>query len=143
MIDRYGGSISAEHGIGRVKQKAYLARADAVSLELVDLIKDALDPSHILSEGADSPRSPCGRQTGSMTLKLDKVNRAASFDIGCKLDLARDHARGATLLECAIRADQSASAGRTVSQKTRAGRATKFRKNCRALWGPFRSSTRL
>jgi len=51
VIDRHGGSISAEHGIGRVKQKAYLARADAVSLELAGLIKDALDPSHILSEG--------------------------------------------------------------------------------------------
>ena len=51
VIDRHGGSISAEHGIGRVKQKAFLARAEAVSLELAGLIKDALDPLHILSEG--------------------------------------------------------------------------------------------
>jgi FAD/FMN-containing dehydrogenase len=60
VIDRYGGSISAEHGIGRVKQKAYLARADAVSLELAGLIKDALDPSHILSEGRILPARPVG-----------------------------------------------------------------------------------
>jgi FAD/FMN-containing dehydrogenase len=38
-------------GIGRVKQKAFLERAEAVSLELAGLIKDALDPLHILSEG--------------------------------------------------------------------------------------------
>jgi FAD/FMN-containing dehydrogenase len=51
MIDHYDGSISAEHGIGRVKQDAFLARADHVSLELAGRIKDAFDPLHILSEG--------------------------------------------------------------------------------------------
>ncbi len=51
VVDRYDGSISAEHGIGRVKQKAFLARANEVSLELAGRIKDAFDPLHILSEG--------------------------------------------------------------------------------------------
>ncbi|TCL71252.1 FAD-binding oxidoreductase [Rhizobium sp. BK251] len=50
-LDRSGGSISAEHGIGRVKQKAFLDRIDEVSLDLFGRIKDALDPSHILSDG--------------------------------------------------------------------------------------------
>jgi FAD/FMN-containing dehydrogenase len=51
VVDRYGGSISAEHGIGRVKQKAFLDRIDLVTLDLAAGIKDAFDPRHILSNG--------------------------------------------------------------------------------------------
>ncbi len=51
VIDRHGGSISAEHGIGRVKQAAFLKRADPLTLELSRRIKDAFDPKHLLSEG--------------------------------------------------------------------------------------------
>jgi len=46
-----GGSISAEHGIGRVKQKAFLERIDPVTLDLAAGIKEAFDPRHILSNG--------------------------------------------------------------------------------------------
>ncbi|UVC09220.1 FAD-binding oxidoreductase [Rhizobium sp. TH2] len=51
VIDNHGGSISAEHGVGKVKQQAFLDRADPVALELAGRIKDALDPKHIMSEG--------------------------------------------------------------------------------------------
>jgi FAD/FMN-containing dehydrogenase len=51
VVDRYGGSISAEHGIGRVKQRAFLERIDPVTLDLAAGIKDAFDPRHILSNG--------------------------------------------------------------------------------------------
>jgi len=34
VVDRLNGSISAEHGIGRVKQKAFRDRTDGVSLDL-------------------------------------------------------------------------------------------------------------
>ena len=51
IVDRYGGSISAEHGIGRVKQKAFLERIDSVTLDLASRLKAALDPTHILSDG--------------------------------------------------------------------------------------------
>ncbi|WP_192179702.1 FAD-binding oxidoreductase [Mesorhizobium amorphae] len=51
IVDRYGGSISAEHGIGRVKQKAFLERIDPVALDLAAGIKDAFDPRRILSNG--------------------------------------------------------------------------------------------
>ena len=51
VVDRHGGSISAEHGIGRVKQAAFLKRADPLTLELSRRIKDAFDPKHLLSEG--------------------------------------------------------------------------------------------
>ncbi len=51
VVDRFGGSISAEHGIGRVKRAAYLERVDAVALDLATRLKDAFDPGHILSDG--------------------------------------------------------------------------------------------
>jgi FAD/FMN-containing dehydrogenase len=51
IVDRYGGSLSAEHGIGRVKQEAFLKRIDEVSLDLAGRIKDAIDPNDIMSRG--------------------------------------------------------------------------------------------
>ena len=51
VVDRYGGSISAEHGIGRVKQQAFLKRIDPVALDLANRLKDAFDPLHLLSNG--------------------------------------------------------------------------------------------
>jgi FAD/FMN-containing dehydrogenase len=54
-VDRFGGSISAEHGIGRLKQKAFLERIDAVSLSLATQLKKALDPRSILGMGRILP----------------------------------------------------------------------------------------
>ncbi|WP_158814073.1 FAD-binding oxidoreductase [Methylocapsa sp. S129] len=54
-VDRFGGSISAEHGIGRLKQKAFLARLDDVSLDLANQLKKALDPRSILGMGRILP----------------------------------------------------------------------------------------
>lgn len=51
MVDRFGGSISAEHGIGRSKKRAFLERADPVTLDLFRRIKTALDPDLMLSRG--------------------------------------------------------------------------------------------
>lgn len=50
-VDRLGGSISAEHGIGRVKQAAYLERVDPVTLDLQHRLKHMLDPLSLLSAG--------------------------------------------------------------------------------------------
>ena len=55
VVDRIGGSISAEHGIGRVKQEAYLERIGSVELDLARRVKDAFDPRHILSIGRILP----------------------------------------------------------------------------------------
>jgi FAD/FMN-containing dehydrogenase len=55
VVDQMGGSISAEHGIGRVKQHAFLERIDAVSLDLATRLKLALDPTRILSNGRILP----------------------------------------------------------------------------------------
>jgi len=58
VVDRFGGSISAEHGIGRVKREAFLERVDAVSLDLATRLKQALDPRHLLSDGRILPARP-------------------------------------------------------------------------------------
>ncbi len=51
VVDRHGGSISAEHGIGRVKRQAFLDRIDPVTLDLAKRLKSAFDPRHLLSDG--------------------------------------------------------------------------------------------
>ena len=50
-LDRFGGSISAEHGIGRSKKRAFLERVDPVTLDLFKTLKQAIDPAHRLSKG--------------------------------------------------------------------------------------------
>ena len=45
------GSISAEHGIGRLKREAMAARKDGLELELMRRVKEALDPAGILNPG--------------------------------------------------------------------------------------------
>jgi FAD/FMN-containing dehydrogenase len=57
VVDRLHGSISAEHGIGRVKQKAFLRRTDKVALDLAVMLKHALDPHDLLSPGRILPAS--------------------------------------------------------------------------------------
>jgi FAD/FMN-containing dehydrogenase len=51
LVLQFGGSISAEHGIGQLK-RAELIRAKApLALEVMRAIKDALDPKGILNPG--------------------------------------------------------------------------------------------
>ena len=51
LVERYGGSISAEHGIGLVK-KEYLAYSrSAAEITLMRTLKRALDPDNILNPG--------------------------------------------------------------------------------------------
>jgi len=56
-LDRYDGSISAEHGIGRLKQKDFLKRVDPVALAMAREIKQAIDPGQILSMGRILPHA--------------------------------------------------------------------------------------
>lgn len=48
-VQQRGGSISAEHGIGRLKRDELAARKDAVALDLMRRIKQALDPANLLN----------------------------------------------------------------------------------------------
>ncbi|MGD9600034.1 MAG: FAD-binding oxidoreductase [Steroidobacteraceae bacterium] len=51
LVASYGGSISAEHGIGRLKVDELARYASPVKLELMRAIKRALDPNGILNPG--------------------------------------------------------------------------------------------
>ncbi len=51
LLARHGGTISAEHGIGRLKRDELAARHDPVALSLMRRVKRALDPLGILNPG--------------------------------------------------------------------------------------------
>jgi FAD/FMN-containing dehydrogenase len=51
LIARYGGSISAEHGIGRLKREELVRYKHPVALEVMHAIKQALDPNGIMNPG--------------------------------------------------------------------------------------------
>jgi D-lactate dehydrogenase (cytochrome) len=52
LVAALGGSISAEHGIGRLKRDELARRRPALDLELMRALKAALDPRGILNPGA-------------------------------------------------------------------------------------------
>ena len=56
LVDTHHGSISAEHGIGRVKQAPYLAGLSLVEHELLEGIKRLIDPGEIMNAGRILPR---------------------------------------------------------------------------------------
>ena len=51
LVESLGGSISAEHGIGRLKAAEFARRADPVELGVMRELKRALDPKGILNPG--------------------------------------------------------------------------------------------
>ncbi|MNT81185.1 hypothetical protein D3C72_2207540 [compost metagenome] len=51
MLDRYHGSISAEHGIGRLKKADFEARLPAVRRKLLTALKGAVDPTFVMNPG--------------------------------------------------------------------------------------------
>ena len=55
IVRRYRGSISAEHGIGRLKREALARHRSHVDLEVMRAIKGALDPNGILNPGKVLP----------------------------------------------------------------------------------------
>jgi FAD/FMN-containing dehydrogenase len=51
VVKKYGGSISAEHGVGVMKRDILADYKDPVALELMREIKNLLDPNGILNPG--------------------------------------------------------------------------------------------
>ncbi|CAL61380.1 putative D-lactate dehydrogenase [Herminiimonas arsenicoxydans] len=50
-VHSFGGSISAEHGIGALKHEEILRYKSAVEIQLMRAIKQALDPQNIMNPG--------------------------------------------------------------------------------------------
>ncbi len=55
LLDEFGGSISAEHGIGRTKQAPYLARLSPLEHEMARGIKALFDPEGLMNPGRILP----------------------------------------------------------------------------------------
>jgi FAD/FMN-containing dehydrogenase len=51
LVESLGGSISAEHGIGRLKAAEFARRCDPVELAVMHAAKRALDPKGIMNPG--------------------------------------------------------------------------------------------
>ncbi|MEJ6781072.1 FAD-binding oxidoreductase [Aminobacter sp. Piv2-1] len=51
VVDELDGSISAEHGIGRLKREAFLKRISPVHADLLQALRTAFDPAGTLSPG--------------------------------------------------------------------------------------------
>ncbi|HEX8057201.1 MAG TPA: FAD-binding oxidoreductase [Novosphingobium sp.] len=51
LVTRWGGSISAEHGIGQLKRDELARLGDPVALDIMRRVKTALDPAGLLNPG--------------------------------------------------------------------------------------------
>jgi len=51
LVTRFGGSISAEHGIGQLKRRELAFYRSAVEIDMMRAIKQALDPNGIMNPG--------------------------------------------------------------------------------------------
>lgn len=51
LVTQWGGSISAEHGIGMLKREELERHGDPVALEIMRRVKHALDPDGLLNPG--------------------------------------------------------------------------------------------
>lgn len=51
LVTQWGGSISAEHGIGQLKREELMRLGDPVALSMLRAVKQALDPQGLLNPG--------------------------------------------------------------------------------------------
>jgi FAD/FMN-containing dehydrogenase len=58
LVTRWGGSISAEHGIGQLKRDELARLGDPVQLAIMASVKRALDPAGLLNPGKLVPLAP-------------------------------------------------------------------------------------
>ena len=50
-VDQFGGSISAEHGVGSLKVDTLILHKSAVALDMMRAVKRALDPANLMNPG--------------------------------------------------------------------------------------------
>ena len=60
LVTEWGGSISAEHGIGQLKLAELARLSDPATLALMGAVKRALDPDGLLNPGKLVPLAPVG-----------------------------------------------------------------------------------
>ncbi len=58
LVTQWGGSISAEHGIGQLKRDEFARLGDPVALAMLRAVKHALDPHDLLNPGKLVPLAP-------------------------------------------------------------------------------------
>lgn len=58
LVTQWGGSISAEHGIGQLKRDEFARVGDPVHLAILRQVKQALDPEGLLNPGKLVPLAP-------------------------------------------------------------------------------------
>lgn len=58
LVASLGGTVSAEHGIGRAKVRHLGRTRDAASIAAMRAVKDALDPAGVLNPGVVLPERP-------------------------------------------------------------------------------------
>lgn len=58
LVTQWGGSISAEHGIGQMKRDELARLGDPVALSIMRQVKQALDPKGLLNPGKLVPLAP-------------------------------------------------------------------------------------
>ena len=68
IVARFGGSISAEHGIGRMKAEALERMKSPVELAMMRRLKDAFDPRGILNPGKSFWRA----RTYPLLMKIER-----------------------------------------------------------------------
>lgn len=59
LVTQWGGSISAEHGIGQLKRDELGRLGDPVALAIMRAVKQSLDPDTLLNPGKLVPLAPC------------------------------------------------------------------------------------
>jgi D-lactate dehydrogenase (cytochrome) len=58
LVASHGGSISAEHGLGRLRREEIARYKSGIEIELMRRIKAALDPQGIMNPGKLLPAKP-------------------------------------------------------------------------------------
>jgi FAD/FMN-containing dehydrogenase len=51
VVMKFGGSISAEHGVGVMKRALIAELKDPVAIDVMGMLKRTLDPKNILNPG--------------------------------------------------------------------------------------------
>jgi glycolate oxidase len=76
---RLGGTITGEHGVGRLKNDWLRTEQGPVGMSVHHAIKDALDPLHLLCPhgmlAEDGPSSSAGRRPTAETAPGDQTRR--------------------------------------------------------------------